>query len=230
MPLDHQALRRGLLFIFRWLSKVETTGLENLPATGGALVAVNHISVVDGPLVYAILPREDCTALAAKKYQRNFFSRWLLDSARVIWLDRENPDPRTLRTAIQRLDEGWVLGIAPEGTRSKSGTLIRAKPGAAYLSVKSKAVTLPMAVMGTESAFKELLRLRRPRLRVALGKPFSLPPLDRTDREGSLQRSADEIMCQIAALMPERYHGVYADHPRLKEILSSGANAALDTA
>jgi 1-acyl-sn-glycerol-3-phosphate acyltransferase len=219
MPLNHRTLRRLLQPIFKWLSRVELVGFENLPESGGVLIAVNHISVVDGPLVYAILPREDCTALAAKKYQRNPFSRWLLDSARVIWLNRENPDPRTLRTAIQILNEGWVLGIAPEGTRSKSGKLIRAKPGAAYLATKSNAVTLPMAVMGTESAFKDLLRLRRPRLRVVLGKPFSLPPLDRKDREASLQRNADEIMCQIAALMPAEYHGFYAGYPRLKALL-----------
>ncbi len=220
MRLNHRTLRKLLLLIFKWLSQVETCGFENIPPSGGVLIPVNHISVVDGPLVYAIMPREDCTALAAKKYQRNFFSRWLLDSARVIWLNRENPDPRTLRHAIQQLNSGWVLGIAPEGTRSKSGTLIRAKPGAAYLASKSKALMLPMAVMGTESAFKELFRLRRPRLRVVVGEPFELPPVDRKDRDASLQRNADEIMCRIAALMPPEYHGVYAGHPRLKALQS----------
>jgi 1-acyl-sn-glycerol-3-phosphate acyltransferase len=111
------------------------------------------------------------------------------------------------------------LGIAPEGTRSKTGALIAAKPGVAYLAAKAGVPALVMAVTGTEDAGKTILRLRKPRFRVVFGEIFDLPPLDRRDRDAALQRNADEMMCRIAALLPEKYRGVYADHPRLAEIL-----------
>jgi 1-acyl-sn-glycerol-3-phosphate acyltransferase len=217
--MSPQALRRILFFLFRLFSRIEISGIENIPKTGGVLIASNHLGILDGPLIYAVLPRADCTALAADKYHRNPFSRWLLNTARVIWLDRDNPDPQTFKTAIQRLREGWVLGIAPEGTRSKTGALIAAKPGVAYLAAKAGVPTLVMAVTGTEDAGKAILRLRKPRFRVVFGEIFDLPPLDRHDRDAALQRNADEMMCRIAALLPEKYRGVYADHPRLAEIL-----------
>jgi len=218
MLVDHRKLRTLLKLLFRTFARIELEGFENLPETGGALISVNHMSIVEGPLIYAMIPREDCTALAAKKYQSNPFSRWLLNTARVIWLDRDNPDPRTLRVAIDRINQGWVMGIAPEGTRSRTGSMTAAKPGAAYLAAKTDGMLFALGVAGTETAFKDLLRFRRPSLRLILGKPFVLPPIDRGDRSGSLQRNADEIMCQIAALLPEKYHGVYAGYPRIAEI------------
>ncbi len=219
--MSPQTLRRILLALFRLLSHVELVGLENIPKTGGVLIASNHLGMLDGPLIYATLPREDCTALAADKYQKNAFSRWILNSARVIWLDRENPDPRTLKTAIQALNDGWVLGIAPEGTRSPTGALLPAKPGVAYIATKASVPTMVLAVTGTEHGLRPFLRFRRPHFRIEYGEPFELPPLDRQDRDASLQRNADEMMCRIAALLPPHYRGVYAGHPRLKEILGN---------
>jgi 1-acyl-sn-glycerol-3-phosphate acyltransferase len=65
------------------------------------------------------------------------------------------------------------------------------------------------------------LRLARPHLYVRFGTPFTLPLLDRKSREASLQCNTDEIMCRIAAMLPEMYRGVYAQHPRLKELLAN---------
>jgi 1-acyl-sn-glycerol-3-phosphate acyltransferase len=67
-----------------------------------------------------------------------------------------------------------------------------------------------------------LIRLRRAPVTVHIGKPFSLPPIDRTKRQEDLARGTDEIMCRIAALLPPQYRGVYADHPRLKELIAAG--------
>jgi 1-acyl-sn-glycerol-3-phosphate acyltransferase len=62
------------------------------------------------------------------------------------------------------------------------------------------------------------------------GKPFIIPPLPKQDRDAALQHATDEIMCQIAALLPERYRGVYAGQPRVKELLNESAQAAVPTA
>lgn len=218
-PLHHNTLRRVLRFLFYAICRVELVGVENIPQEGGVLGAANHLGRLDGPFIYAVMPREDVSALAADKYKKNPFFRWVLDSARVIWLNRENPDPNTLKTAIQFLRNGGILGIAPEGTRSKTGAMIPGKPGVAYLATKAEVPLLPVAVTGTEKAFRELFRFRRPHLKLVFGKTFTLPPLDRKNRDESLQRNADEIMCHIALLLPASYRGVYADHPRFKELL-----------
>lgn len=217
-PLRLRRILHRLLFTF---CRIDLVGLDNIPGKGvGVLAAANHLSWLDGPIIYAVLPRTDASALAAMKYRRNIFSRWLLDSARVLWLDRDNPDPRSLKDAIRFLKEGGLLGIAPEGTRSKTGALMPAKIGAAFLAHRAGVPLLAVGITGTEKAFGRLARFQRPRIRVEFSPPFELPPLDRSDRDASLQRSADEIMCRIAALLPPEYRGVYAKHPRLRELLA----------
>jgi 1-acyl-sn-glycerol-3-phosphate acyltransferase len=111
--------------------------------------------------------------------------------------------------------------MAPEGTRSRVGSLIRGKTGIAYLADQAKAAILPVAITGTESIFKQLFRLRRPQVTVQIGELFHLPPVDSEERNASLRKNADEVMCRIAAMLPEKYRGVYADHPRLKEFLET---------
>ena len=217
--MDSGLLRRIVRFIIFTLCRVEQVGLEHIPQVGGVLQAVNHLSWVDGPLIFAVYPRRDVTALAANKYRRNPLSRWLLDSAGVIWVDRENPEPRALKEAVRFLREGGLVGIAPEGTRSKSGGLMPAKPGVAFLAKQAGVPIQAVAVTGTERVFRELARFRRPRVRVAFSPTFDLPPADGAGRDELLTRYADEIMCRIAALLPEEYRGVYAEHPRLQQLL-----------
>jgi 1-acyl-sn-glycerol-3-phosphate acyltransferase len=207
---------RGL---FNALTRVRIQGIENVPKTGGCLLAVNHLSLLEPPLVFGMLKREKMTALVAKKYRQKLFFRWLIRAVDGIWINREETDFQALREALAFLKDGGALGIAPEGTRSQTGALIEAKTGAAYLAEKARVPVVPVAVNGTETAFSKLKRLRRPGIELRFGKPFDLPPVERSTRAEDLQRNTDEIMCRIAALLPPPYRGVYADHPRLKELL-----------
>ncbi len=212
-------LIRLILFLF---TQTTTSGRENLPGKGGCILAINHLSRLDGPVVFAYLDRQDATGLVAKKYQRNPLIRWILNTVGVLWIDRSGTDYEALRKALKHLDAGGMLGIAPEGTRSPGRSLLSAKPGVAYLATKARAPIIPIAIRGTESVLSACRGLRRPRIHVRFGRPFLLPAMDRRDREASLRKNADEIMCQIAALLPERYRGMYADHPRLFELLNVG--------
>lgn len=218
--VKRELIRRFFRWLFRLLTHVQVSGMEKLPPQGGYILAVNHLSRVDSVLVFAIMDRSDVTALVAKKYQRYPFFRWLINAVEGIWLDRQKPDPKALRKAWDFLQQGWVIGIAPEGTRSHTRALTRGKPGVAYLATKAKVPIVPVGVSGTERAFAELFHFRRPRLQVVFGEPFHLSPLGRGRRDASLQRNTEEIMCRIAALLPPEYRGVYADHPRLKQLLS----------
>jgi len=113
------------------------------------------------------------------------------------------------------------LVIAPEGTRSRTGSLIEAKPGVSYLATKLNRPIVPVGITGTEdqALIVNLKKLRRGHITVTAGHPFMLPPLPRENRDEVLKQYTDEIMCHIAALLPEKYRGVYANHPRLKELL-----------
>jgi 1-acyl-sn-glycerol-3-phosphate acyltransferase len=179
------------------------------------------MSRLDPPLVYILIKREDLTGLAADKYKNNPLFSWLINSVNGIWLNREEADFGALREAINHLRTGGALGIAPEGTRSRVGSLIPAKTGVAYLADKAHVPIVPIAISGTEDAVRQLLRFRRPPLRVQFGEPFRLPPVDRQDRDGSLNRNTDEIMCRIAVMLPLQYRGAYTNHPRILERLNS---------
>ncbi|MEJ2163874.1 MAG: lysophospholipid acyltransferase family protein [Robiginitalea sp.] len=207
-------------FLFFLLSRVKVHGKEHLPVDGGYIAAANHLSVIEVPLVYCLLNRNDVTGLVARKHQKNTFFRWLINSMDGIWLSREEIDTRALRAARDHLQSGGVLGIAPEGTRSQTGALLEAKTGVAFLADQAKVPIVPVAVAGTWKITSKILTLKRPEIIVKFGEPFMLPPVNRKTRDQDLKRNTEEIMCQLAALLPAEYRGVDADHPRLEELLS----------
>lgn len=217
-----------LRLVITLICKVEVIGLENVPDRGSAMIVINHMSLIDAPLVAVMIDRPDVTALIGDSYQKILPMRWLINAVHGIWINRENADFHALRQALDFLQTGGLLGIAPEGTRSKVGAMIPAKTGVAYLADKAKVPLIPTAISGTEIAFREVRRFHRPRIKVEFGRPFYLPPLDRKDREGSMQRNTDEIMCRIAAMLSPRYRGVYRDHPRLAELLAGPADSKPD--
>jgi 1-acyl-sn-glycerol-3-phosphate acyltransferase len=210
-------------FLFYLLCRLEVLGLENIPPQGGAILAANHLSRLDSALVFAVVKRRDVTALVADTYRHNWLLRPLIEAVHGIWINREQADFQALRAARDYLRQGGLLGIAPEGTRSRSGALKEAKTGVAYLADKANVPVVPVALWGTETAVARLLSLRRPDLHIRFGQPFCLPPLAPGDRSAALQRNTDEIMCRIAALLPPAYRGVYADHPRLAQLLAQGS-------
>lgn len=214
-------LRSAICFLFKVLSHVDVQGLENVPEQGGAILASNHLGRLDAPLGFCLLKRVDATSLVADKYKKNLFFRWIVDTTGAIWINREDADLQAMRAARDLLKKGGLLGIAPEGTRSRNGKLNLAKTGVAYLADKVDVPVIPIAFWGTEKALKELLHFKRPTIHVHFGKPFYLQPLDRKNREMGMQQNTDEIMCRIAAMLPPEYWGAYEKHPRLLNMLEN---------
>jgi 1-acyl-sn-glycerol-3-phosphate acyltransferase len=211
-----------LSLLIRLLTRVEVIGFDNMPRKGGYIVATNHASILDPVLIFVLSPRKDVTALVAKKHQKNPLYRWIVNSVGGIWLNRDDPDAHAIRTARDYLQNGGLLGISPEGTRSPSGKLILAKTGAAYLADVARVPIIPVAITGTHNGIRRALALQHPCLTIRFGKPFTLAPIDRRNRDAGLACNTDEIMCRIAAMLPTEYHGVYAGHPRLKELSEPG--------
>ena len=207
--------------LVRLVTRIEVSGIERLPATGAYIATGNHLGVLDPILVYHLLDRRDIIMLVAEKYRRYAMARWLVKSADAIYVERFSSDFAVMRQVLERLKRGWAMIIAPEGTRSKTGGLLRGRSGAAYLAAKSGAPVLPVGVIGTEdkAMLAYLKRFRRAPVKIIVGEAYTLPPLPKEGRDQVLQQYTDEIMCRIAALLPKDYRGVYADHPMLKEML-----------
>jgi 1-acyl-sn-glycerol-3-phosphate acyltransferase len=217
--------------VLRWIlrrlidlvAQVEIRGMENLPKAGGFVIATNHLGMIDVTLLYYAIDRWDVFVPVAEKWERIGFLRWLGQHLNFVFIDRFNPDLKAMRKMIALMEQDHTLVIAPEGTRSRVGSMIEGKPGASYLAAKLKRPIVPIGLAGTEDStiFGNLRRLRRSSVLINAGKPFLLPPLAHRERAAALKEYTDEIMCRIAALIPEKYRGVYAKHPRLRQLLAA---------
>ncbi len=196
-------------FLVKTLTVSKFIGAENVPKEGGVILAINHMSHLDAPLMMVNPARPDITALVTTKYKGKSFVAWLTNTAEGIWINRDIADFTAIRTASKALSEGLALGIAPEGTRSKNGQLQTGKPGTLMLAVKTGAPIVPVGITGTETALTELAHFRRPRLTVRFGEPFIIPPFERGSRSQDLKKWTHELMLRIAALLPKSYRGVY---------------------
>ena len=216
-------------YIIRWLIRllfniiahVDVKGYENLPKEGSFVIATNHLGIVDVPIAYYALDYWDMFVLIADKWQQVGLFRWVGRYFNFIFIDRYNADVKALRKVISLMEKNNILVIAPEGTRSRTGSLIEAKPGVSYLATKLNRPIVPVAITCTEDKvlFGNLKKLRRAHITLTAGPAFTLPSLPRENRDEALKQYTDEIMCRIAALLPEKYRGFYAEHPRLKELL-----------
>ena len=117
-----------------------------------------------------------------------------------------------IRAGLTALAEERMLTVAPEGTRTGNGRLRQGHPGIVIMALKSGAPILPIAYWGHEMFWPNFKRLRRTEFNLRVGRPFILNPGDQRVTKQIRQQMADEIMFQIAALLPEEYRGHYADH------------------
>jgi len=210
--------RRLISNLMKKLTRIEFKGQENIPASGGVLLATNHMSRMDIPSLFITPNRPDMTALVTTKYLKYPFIRWFIITANGIWLDRDTADFGAFRKAVEALKSGKAVGIAPEGTRSVTSQMLEGKPGTAMLAIRAGVPIVPVAITGTEDAIEQFKHLKRPRILVEYGPAIPAPVMDRGDRSGQLDKLTTEIMCRIALMLPEKYHGFYTNHPRLKEL------------
>ena len=222
--MKYSTLRSIVRFIMRLITTIELNGIEKLPA-GNVIIAANHLGRLDTAVLLAVLDREDIIMPIAEKYRDHPLYGAIGRSANAIWLNRFEADYSALRKILARMEQGGMLVIAPEGTRSKTEALQEGKMGVAFLAAKSGYPVLPVAVTGTEDrgVVENLKHLRRSKIIVTAGDLFYIDIPPGKGREQAMRKATDEIMCRLAALLPEKYRGVYSDHPRAKELLNSHA-------
>lgn len=201
---------RGL---FHLLSRVEISGLENVPKQGAYLIAINHVSLYEPPFVLAFWPTAPEAVGAVDIWQRPGQS--LL--ARLyggIPVHRGEYDRTLIERMQAALQSGRPLLIAPEGGRSHRPGMRRALPGVAYVLEKCPVPVVPVGITGATDDFLRLaLQGKRPLLQMRVSEPFTLPnePAKGETRHSIRQCRADSIMQHIARLVPPEYRGVYAD-------------------
>jgi len=191
---------------FRW----RVFGVENVPQTGGVILASNHASFLDPPLVGAGLKR-DINYLARESLFRFPGLGALLRSWNSVPVDREGGGAKGLKKILDRLLGGGAIILFPEGTRTKDGTLLPARSGVGLTVIKSAAPVVPVRVFGTFAAYGRHIKIPRPhRVILKYGRPMNFENLraeaktcDKARLKEIYQQVADEIMAAIAKLEPK---------------------------
>jgi 1-acyl-sn-glycerol-3-phosphate acyltransferase len=198
----------------RMFVQIDTDELAQVPIKGPLLLITNHINFLEGPIVYTDLQHRherNLTGFAKIEFWDNPITAFLFDTWETIPLRRGEADLSAIKEAVARIKAGAVFAMAPEGTRSSNAQLLRAHSGIAMLAYMSGAPILPMAGFGHENYIDDLKHFRRPTYHLKIGKMFGLDAGGKRVKGDIRQEIADEIMYQLAALLPEKYRGVYAD-------------------
>ncbi|MGB8980260.1 MAG: lysophospholipid acyltransferase family protein [Anaerolineales bacterium] len=222
--MQYRTLRSIVRFFMKLITRIEVNGIEKLPE-GNVIVAANHLGRLDSAVLLCLLDREDIIMAIAEKYRDHQLYGPIGRAANAIWLNRFEADYSALRQILERMKQGGLFVIAPEGTRSPTEALQEGKRGVAFLASKSGYPVVPVALTGTEDrrVIENLRHFRRSRITVTAADPLQVALPTGKGRDAAMRQSTDEIMCRIAALLPEKYRGVYADHPRLQELLKAHA-------
>lgn len=216
VSLLNRVARRLLRPVFRGLfhvlSRVEITGREHVPKSGAYLVATNHISLYEPPLVLAFWP-EPIEAVGASEIWERRGQSFLVRLYGGIPVQRGGIGREPLRTMVAVLKAGRPLLIMPEGGRSHTPGLRRAFAGIAYIADKVYIPIVPVGIIGTtEDYFERAMRGERPQLEMNIGRSFNLPTVEGNGgmRRQKLRKNADLVMQYIARLLPQEYRGVYS--------------------
>ena len=190
--------------LFKVVAQVDAKDTHPLQQPGTFIVASNHLSNWDAPLVYLQRPSgSPLVPLAAEKWRKVLPIRLLFEGMDVVWIKRGEVDREALRSILKTLKSGKSIGIAPEGTRSKTHQMQLAKSGVAWLARSSGVPVIPVAIWGVECIAPNLKRLRRTHVYIRAAPPITL------SRAADPDAATQQIMQTIADMLPEKYRGAY---------------------
>ena len=209
--LAHWLVTYSIKGLLRIVCRVHDDHLTRVPQRGPLILVCNHVNSLDVPLIYTHLQPRRVTGFAKSETWDNPVMAMLFDLWQAIPLQRGEADVDAIKRGLHALAEGKIVVIAPEGTRSWDGCLQQAYAGVVVMALRSGAPLLPVVYYGGEQLKDNLRHLRRTDFYISVGRPFQLDPgtvkVDRLVR----QQMLEQVMLQLAALMPENYRGVYAN-------------------
>ncbi len=208
-PRKQRLAKYALLTLLKVAARVDAQGLDQLPAQGPFVFALNHLSSFDTLSGIALGPIRQATAFAAIEHRHDFIGGWVLDQLGVIWVRRGEADRDAIKIALDELKCGTALAMAIEGTRSRTGGLQPGKTGSVFLATRANVPIIPAAIWGTEKIITNLKHLRRSEVHIRVGPPIHFS--EGRANQAKLEEYTDQIMMQIASMLPPQYRGVYAE-------------------
>lgn len=210
--------------LLRLIFRPWVRGMENIPSTGAAILASNHLSFSDS-IFLPLQSRRGVVFLAKSEYftgkgVKGALTRWFFKATGQLPIDRSGgkASEASLNTGLSVLSQGLVLGIYPEGTRSPDGKLYRGRTGIARMALESKVPVIPVAMIDTEKVQpigKRLPRIRR--VGIVVGQPLDFSRFDGMEGDRIVLRAVtDEIMYELAKLSGQEYVDAYASSVKEK--------------
>jgi 1-acyl-sn-glycerol-3-phosphate acyltransferase len=204
----YYVLRGFITFVSRLSLRRKVIGKKNMPQHSACIVVANHVNLVDSPLIGISLGRK-VHFMAKEDLFHSRIIGWLADKFGAFPVAKGKLNRRAGRTAVELLANGQALIIYPEGQRSLDGKLGPAYSGAALLAIKSDVPIVPVGIIGTGQLKGKWWFLRRPKITMNIGKPFSLPVFTDKPSKEEITGMTREIMLHIAQQLPEDYRGSY---------------------
>ena len=210
--------------LLRLIFRPWVRGMENIPTSGAAILASNHLSFSDS-IFLPLQSRRPVVFLAKSEYftgkgVKGALVRWFFKATGQLSIDRSGgkASEASLNTGLSVLSQGMVLGIYPEGTRSPDGKLYRGRTGIARMALESKVSVIPVAMIDTEKV--QPIGKRFPRIRrvgIVVGTPLDFSRVDGMEGDRIVLRAiTDEIMYELAKLSGQEYVDAYASSVKEK--------------
>jgi 1-acyl-sn-glycerol-3-phosphate acyltransferase len=189
-------------------------GKDHVPGGGALLLVSNHLSVAD-PVILGSKMGRKVVFMAKDELFRNRFTAYFVRAFGAIPIYRGSSNRDALHQASELLTNGGVLGMFPEGKRSRQAALTSGQLGAALIAYHNKVRILPVAITGSEGIRGKEWLFHRPGVVITIGEPFYLPEMGHTLRKDQLKELTEIIMGKIAVLLPEKYQGRYGGKKKI---------------
>ena len=211
MTLALSLINTPMKLILRTMMQIDDNDVKKIPLQGPLILATNHINSLDAPVGFTHLAPRQLTAFVKIETWENPALGFLFNIWKGIPIRRGEVDFEAFQQAQDALKDEKIVIVAPEGTRSYDGKLNRGYPGIVLLAIRSGVPILPVVFYGNEKFGNNLRSLRRTKMVIRVGEPFSICYDDQALCREFRMAITDEIMYQIALLLPPAYRGVYQD-------------------
>lgn len=213
MSLSQRIVLAVVRPLFKLFFSWEVRGRENVPSAGPLIVVANHVHLLDPVFLALSFPRW-VNFMAKEQLFHYPILRHIIRWSKAFSISRQgtiSDKRRTLEQAEDILNRGLVLGVFPEGQRSREARLLNGKPGAAVIASRMKVPLLPVGIIGTGELKGISCLWRRPHIVINIGPPFKLPPVEGRLTRPRIKALAQAMMREIAVLLPPENRGVYGD-------------------
>jgi 1-acyl-sn-glycerol-3-phosphate acyltransferase len=216
MKINHWFFLHLMRVVFNVTCRIDSTQIARLPKKGPAVVIINHVNFLEMPVMYMLLQDWQIVALVKHETWRSFTLTTLFEPSKMVPVRRGEADRTALRLAQQSLEAGNILAVSPEGTRD-NGHLKIGRPGVSLIALRAQAPVWPIVFFGGESYWQNLPRFKRTDFHIVVGNPFYLDARGEPLSRDVAQEMTDEIMYQLAALLPSSYRGLYSDLEKARQ-------------